>query len=141
MEELQDRLGYHFNTTELLEEAVHPAGTRPLQGSKRLALLGDSVLSTSLLDEWYNSEDTIGTLRCESGNDMLQSNACNKNLSCKGEASEIDDFINGHPAQKGHITRGTRATTVEAILGAVWIDSGMSMHAVDCVKDKFAIDK
>ncbi|KAJ5775828.1 uncharacterized protein N7511_000839 [Penicillium nucicola] len=127
MEELQDRLGYHFNTTELLEEAVHPAGTRPLQGNKRLALLGDSVLSTSLLDE------------C--GNDMLQSNACNKNLSCKGEASEIDDFINGHPAQKGHITLGTRATTVEAILGAVWIDSGMSMHAVDCVKDKFAIDK
>jgi dsRNA-specific ribonuclease len=65
MEELQDRLGYHFNSTPLLEEALHPAGTRPLQGNKRLALLGDSVLSTSLLDKWYDSEDTIGTLNCE----------------------------------------------------------------------------
>ncbi|KAJ5766694.1 uncharacterized protein N7511_004310 [Penicillium nucicola] len=72
---------------------------------------------------------------------MLQSNARNKILSCKGEATEIVNFITGHPAQKGHNIQGTRATTVEAILGAVWIDSGMSMHAVDCVKDKFAIDK
>ncbi|OQD75542.1 hypothetical protein PENANT_c153G11343 [Penicillium antarcticum] len=51
MEELEHRLGYHFKSTPLLEEALHPAGTRPLQGNKRLALLGDSVLSTSLLEE------------------------------------------------------------------------------------------
>jgi CBS domain containing-hemolysin-like protein len=68
LEELQDRLGYHFNSTPLLEEALHPAGTRPLQGNKRLALVGDSVLSTSLLDEWYDSENTIGTLNCEIAN-------------------------------------------------------------------------
>ncbi|CAI7593106.1 unnamed protein product [Penicillium viridicatum] len=130
MEELQDRLGYHFNSTPLLEEALHPAGTRPLQGNKRLALLGDSVLSTSLLDEWYDTED---------GDHTLRKNACNKHLSCKGEACELDDFITGQPAQKGEITNGTRATTVEAILGAVWIDSGMDIHAVDRVKANLGI--
>ncbi|KAJ5561014.1 hypothetical protein N7535_009211 [Penicillium sp. DV-2018c] len=131
MEELQDRLGYHFNSTPLLEEALHPAGTRPLQGNKRLALVGDSVLSTSLLDEWYgNTED---------GDHILRKNACNKHLSCKGEACELDDFITGQPAQNGEITNGTRATTVEAILGAVWIDSGKNIHAVDRVKANLGI--
>ncbi|OGE46740.1 hypothetical protein PENARI_c108G02119 [Penicillium arizonense] len=130
MEELQDRLGYHFNSTPLLEEALHPAGTRPLQGNKRLALVGDSVLSTSLLDEWYDTED---------GDHILRKNACNKHLSCKGEACELDDFITGQPAQKGEITNGTRATTVEAILGAVWIDSGKNIHAVDRVKANLGI--
>ncbi|OGE46908.1 hypothetical protein PENARI_c091G12167 [Penicillium arizonense] len=132
MEELQDRLGYHFNSTPLLEEALHPAGTRPLQGNKRLALVGDSVLSTSLLDEWYDTED---------GDHILRKNACNKHLSCKGEACELDDFITGQPAQKGEITNGTRATTVEAILGAVWIDSGKNIHAVDRVKANLGIDR
>ncbi|KAJ6022328.1 hypothetical protein N7499_002913 [Penicillium canescens] len=132
MEELQDRLGYHFKSIPLLEEALHPADTRPLQGNKRLALVGDSVLSTSLLDEWYDSGDTIGTLNyTENGDHILRKNACNKHLSCKGEAFELDDFITGQPAQKGEITNGTRATTVEAILGAVWIDSGMKIYAVD----------
>lgn len=40
----------------------------------------------------------------------------------------------GRPAQKGKISKGTRATTVEAILGAVWIDSGKNIHEVDRVK-------
>lgn len=61
MEELQDRIGYHFNSTQVLEEALHPAGTSPLQGNKRLALVGDSVLSISILDGWYDSKNTIGT--------------------------------------------------------------------------------
>lgn len=60
MEELQDRIGYHFNSTQVLEEALHPAGTSPLQGNRRLALVGDSVLSTSILDGWYDSENTTG---------------------------------------------------------------------------------
>jgi ribonuclease-3 len=60
-------------------------------------------------------------------------------LSCKGEACELDDFITSQPAQKGEITNGTRATTVEAILGAVWIDSGMNIHAVDRVKANLGI--
>lgn len=61
MEEFQDQIGYHFKSSNLLREALHPAGTAPPQGNKRLALVGDSVLSASLLDQWYSDENTTGT--------------------------------------------------------------------------------
>lgn len=48
--------------------------------------------------------------------------------------------MTGHPAQKGKISKRTRATTLEAILGAVWIDSGMNIHAVDRVKANLELD-
>jgi hypothetical protein len=45
---------------------------------------------------------------------MLRRNGCNEALGCKGETFELHNFITGQPAQKGEITNGTRATTVEA---------------------------
>lgn len=67
MEEFQDQIGYHFKSRNLLREALHPAGTAPPQGNKRLALLGDSVLSASLLDQWYSDGHTTGTFDHASG--------------------------------------------------------------------------
>ena len=61
-------------------------------------------------------------------------------MSSKGKNCGLDEYVTGHPAQKGKISKGTRATTVEAILGAVWIDSGMNIHAVDRVKAKLKLD-
>lgn len=61
MDELQDRIDYRFRSVQLLEEALHTAGTSPLQGNKRLALVGDSVLSISILDGWYDSKKNTGT--------------------------------------------------------------------------------
>lgn len=56
MDELQNRIRYHFKSVQLLEKALHPAGTSPLQGNKQLGLVGDSVLSISILDGWYDSK-------------------------------------------------------------------------------------
>lgn len=55
--ELEDLLDYHFNDHHLLEELLQAAGSSvsdptvhgDRHGNKRLALLGDSVLSTVLL--------------------------------------------------------------------------------------------
>lgn len=54
--------------------------------------------------------------------------------------SGLDKYVTPNPAQKGKISKGTRATTVEAILGAVWIDSEMDIHAVDRVKANLKLD-
>ncbi|CAG7957241.1 unnamed protein product [Penicillium salamii] len=54
-------IGYPFKSGNLLQEALHPAGTASSQGNKRLALGGDSILSASLLDQCYNDEDNTGT--------------------------------------------------------------------------------
>jgi dsRNA-specific ribonuclease len=67
LEEFQDQIGYHFKSSNLLREALHQAGTAPPQGNKRLALVGDSVLSASLLDQWYSNGDTTGTFDNASG--------------------------------------------------------------------------
>lgn len=60
-EELQDKIGYHFQSPEILREALQPAGTAPLQGNKRLALVGDSALVLSILDKTYQHNETIST--------------------------------------------------------------------------------
>jgi hypothetical protein len=67
MEEFQDQIGYNFKSTDLLREALHPAGTAPPQGNKLLALVDDSVLSASLLDQWYRNGDITGTFDNASG--------------------------------------------------------------------------
>lgn len=59
-------LQYHFSNSELLEEALLAAGAAAsskhiegdVQGNKRLALLGDSVLQEAVLEPWYNSEES-----------------------------------------------------------------------------------
>lgn len=60
MDELQRKIEYHFKSPRILCEALHPAGTAPLQGNKRLALVGDSALALSILDESYQRKETVG---------------------------------------------------------------------------------
>ncbi|KAJ6119037.1 hypothetical protein N7471_012988 [Penicillium samsonianum] len=115
-EELQDKIGYHFQSPEILREALQPAGTAPLQGNKRLALVGDSALVLSILDKSYQHNETIRK-------------HCN-----------LDRYLQKPPAQRGVITQYTRASALEAILGAVWFDSNMDIHAVDRVRKKLGLD-
>lgn len=58
--EFEEQIGHHFQSHALLDETLHAAGTAPLKGNKRLALVGDSVLSTILLSEWYEGGGSTG---------------------------------------------------------------------------------
>ncbi|CAG8091727.1 unnamed protein product [Penicillium salamii] len=140
-------IGHPFKSSNLLLEALHPTGTAPSQGNKRLALVGNSILSSSLLDQWYNDEDNTGTfdlapracaqsthLKKEAGHKLLKKEACNANLSLRGKEFGLDHYMKNNTAHKGKVPSGTRATTVEALLGAVWIDSGKNMDEVDRVR-------
>lgn len=60
-EELQDKIGYHLQSPAILREALQPSGTAPLQGNKRLALVGDWALALSVLDKSYQHNETIST--------------------------------------------------------------------------------
>lgn len=65
---LENLLGYHFSNHHLLEEVLQAAGSSvsdptvhgDQHGNKRLALLGDSVLSTVLLEHWYKRGQSTG---------------------------------------------------------------------------------
>jgi len=61
-------LQYRFSNHELLDEALLAAGAPAsskeiegeVQGNKRLALLGDSILQVAVLEPWYSSEKSTG---------------------------------------------------------------------------------
>ena len=68
--ELENLLDYHFSDHHLLEELLQAAGSSVSDptvygdqyGNKCLALLGDLVLSTVLLEQWYESSQSTGKL-------------------------------------------------------------------------------
>jgi ribonuclease-3 len=68
LKEAEEVIGYHFNNPTLLEEALQAAGAAASnphtkgdrEGNKRLALLGDALLSMMLLDHWYDSGKDTG---------------------------------------------------------------------------------
>ncbi len=61
-------IGYTFNDPLIVWEALNAAGSNVmraggrvfLDGNKRLALLGDSILKSALLDDWYIIGQTRG---------------------------------------------------------------------------------
>lgn len=68
LQDAQRILGYTFNNTEYLQEALLAAGAGMLQlrgrlvtdGNKRLALVGDAVLKVLLLQDWFGTEQSKG---------------------------------------------------------------------------------
>ena len=57
--------------------------------------------------------------------DIVQRVGSNANLDHVGRLHGLDAFICRNPAQGSHISPITMAATVEAILGAVYLDGGI----------------
>ena len=144
--EVESIIGYNFTDPLKLWEAVQAAGSGNISagtrhfpdGNKRLAVLGDTILRLVLVKEWYDSTDARGIsnllpftcLLSDRGigraNEIMQRVGSNANLDRTGRLYELDDFICRNPAQPGHISPNTMADTVEAILGAVYLDGGIN---------------
>ncbi|KAI4215355.1 MAG: hypothetical protein LQ351_002255 [Letrouitia transgressa] len=147
-------IGYHFSDTFLLCEAFQAAGSLMTldfrflgqrwfpEGNKRLAIIGDTVLQLALAEAWYEGSETRGisldssfdttvsAAHCsyttaERFNCARQEVGCNKNLNIIGRQNGLDRLIilAGGARQP---SVGTMAATVEAIIGAVYLDSGMT---------------
>lgn len=50
---VQLAIGHTFNNNDLLLEALDTTGMRTPESNQRLALLGDALIKTILLDSWY----------------------------------------------------------------------------------------
>jgi dsRNA-specific ribonuclease len=57
---VQNTLGYSFQDTNLLEEALDMTGLRSAGSNGRLAMIGDSRLKDVILDDWYASGASKG---------------------------------------------------------------------------------
>lgn len=149
---LQSKLGYTFKNPQYLWEAVqargsvsHPdevssAGTeRPgaglhnfPDGNKRLALLGDTILKLAILEDWYKGQESREKITRFIGNV-----GANPSLITIGRAKGLDALINKNPSDKGYPVGGrTIADTIEAIIGAVYVDSNSNVQIVKEVMQK-----
>lgn len=126
-------IGYEFEDRFLLWEALQAAGSgvvsagghRFIDGNKTLAMVGDTVLKLVLIEDMYQGGHSRGQIQS-----TVSYVGANANLSAVGLASGLSTVINAHPGQFGPVGPVTVASTVEAILGAVWYDSGKDLGAV-----------
>ncbi|EME42662.1 hypothetical protein DOTSEDRAFT_73478 [Dothistroma septosporum NZE10] len=128
--DLETILGYSFEDDDILREALWAAGpgsagTRKfLEGNKMLALVGDTAMKTILLHHSY----TKGRMRGETDRAM-QSALCNANLNNVGRANAVGQYIVLNNINST-VSKNMMATTVEAVFGAVFEDSGMDLEAM-----------
>lgn len=64
------------------------------------------------------------------GNNLVSTLGSNANLSDVARRVGLEDHIVVNPGHVGRVSDKTLATTVEAVLGAVYLDSGKGLDVV-----------
>lgn len=138
MEELEEKLGYHFNDPELLREALsHSSYYNEQLGrgehgycNERLEFLGDSVLSLIVsvyLFRTYaeNMEGDLTKIRASA--------VCEKALATYAAAIGLGDYLllgRGEDMNNGRHRPSITSDAFEAVLAAIYLDSGESCEPV-----------
>lgn len=122
---LGKELGYHFSDRELLAAALthSSAGT---VNNERLEFLGDAILSFTIAAELYRrfpqaNEGELSRLRA--------SLVKGETLAQLAQAMNLGRYLNlGHGESRsgGHTRTSTLADALEAIIGAVYLDGGLT---------------
>jgi ribonuclease III len=77
----------------------------------------------------------------EEGSNLVDDLASNDALSRIARENGLAKYIVKNPSQKGDIPPNTPASTVEAIFGAVWLDSNKDIKMVEQVGEAFHLIK
>ncbi|KAI9368478.1 hypothetical protein BJX61DRAFT_546490 [Aspergillus egyptiacus] len=125
---LQSKLNLPFSSTHHITQALCAAGVVTAEGNKPLALLGDTLLRLHLQLEGLSrgaSRKQIDT--------VLKQVALNTNLTRRCRELGIEAYIANNPSQGSYIPDTLMATTMEAIIGAYFVDQGRDLAAVGVV--------
>ncbi|PQE13240.1 hypothetical protein CJF30_00003113 [Rutstroemia sp. NJR-2017a BBW] len=127
---VQAILGYTFDDQELLWSALHAAGSLygGRDGNKTMAMLGDAVLKLVLLVDLIPTGASRGSLGSISN--LTDSIVANQNLADICTNTGIVGYINGNQSHVGAQSPRTTSATIEAILAAVYLDSGKNIDDV-----------
>ncbi|KAL2358725.1 RNAse III [Cryomyces antarcticus] len=117
--------GYEFTNPANLSEALDTTGLHRRESNQRLALLGDAALKLALLDDWYPTGYTKGC-----GHNIVVDIGGNASLARVGHECAISHYIVTHPGHFGRVSDKVVAATVEAIIGAIYVDSGKDIAVV-----------
>ncbi|KAK6006255.1 hypothetical protein QM012_006665 [Aureobasidium pullulans] len=127
---MEDVIGYRFQSNIYVIEAL----TLNVQGGNyRLAVLGDCKMDSAMIDDWY----TGGALR-KDWSQLRESLLSNTNLA----KVAFETGLASCAIPEGyHCSDNQAATLVEAVIGAVYIDSGCDMECVKSVMNTLGIRK
>lgn len=128
-EQLQDRLGYVFRDTALLQLALthpsiaHEAGS-PVQTNQRLEFLGDAVLQLVLTRELYEKFPGFGEGPLTKARAKLVNR---RTLAERAKHLNLGPHLivsRGEEIHGGRERPSALADTYEALLGAIFLDGG-----------------
>ncbi len=120
---LEKLLNYDFQNKDLLKEAVthRSAGSK---NNERLEFLGDSILNFVIAAKLFN----LSSASSEGDLSRLRASLVNKDgLFLVSQDLKLGDYLilgSGELKSGGHRRNSILADTVEAIFGAVYMDSG-----------------
>ncbi|MDG6229667.1 MAG: ribonuclease III domain-containing protein [Candidatus Thermoplasmatota archaeon] len=130
LKSLEKKIGYHFNNTSLLKTALtHKTyafeAMEPIEYNERLEFLGDSILNLIIAEKLYKTnayyaEGELTRRRAQLVN--------NKRLAEKGIKLGIGKYLylgKGEEQQNGRDNPTNLANAVEALLGAIYLDSDL----------------
>ena len=133
IERLQDKLGYHFRQEETLQQALtHSSfdGDKH-KNNQRLEYLGDAVLQLIISDELYRDEDLDEGQMTRLRSLIVRGDA----LSVAAKEFGLGKMLilgKGEELSGGREKSSILADTMEAVIGAIYVDGGMEM-ARSCV--------
>lgn len=132
LEKLQERIGYHFRSQQLLRHAmIHSSYTNESHteyedNNERLEFLGDAVLeliSSTFLYERY-PHDTEGELTR-----LRASIVCEPTLALCAREIDLGSYLimgRGEDATGGRGRDSITSDAMEALLGAIYLDGGLA---------------
>ncbi|THX87720.1 hypothetical protein D6D05_02025 [Aureobasidium pullulans] len=137
-------IGYHPRKPAefYLWEALQVAGSgqnliggrRVYDGNKRLAIVGDAAMASAIAGPWYEQDDTLGAW--DTKRQRLLSNA---NLARVAHETDLVGCMVVNPRNPVQASTKLAANLVEAVIGAVWLDSDESMSAVRQVMETLGL--
>ncbi|KAG9522142.1 hypothetical protein KCU93_g7155, partial [Aureobasidium melanogenum] len=127
--------GYLFEALQVAGSGqCRIAGRLAYEGNKRLAIVGDTAMTLAIAGPWYEKDDTLGDW--DSKRQRLLSN---NNLARIARETGLVECMVVNPRNPVQASTKLAANLVEAVIGAVWVDSNESIHAVRQVMEALGL--
>lgn len=131
--ELQNNISYNFNNINLLNQSfIHPSyanehNLKKIDTNQRLEFLGDAVLELVISDRLYKD-----MTNCEEGilTKQRAKIVCEENLYNVGIKLELYKYLlvgKGETIDKIKNNKSIMCDTVEALIGAIYLDSNINI--------------
>ncbi len=124
IDKLQNALGYHFNDIELLNQAItHRSAS--VKNNERMEFLGDAILGFQVAEFLFKKEEKVDEGQLSRMRSYLVRKDSLADIGRKLELSDVIILGQGELKSGGQNRDSIIADTVEAIIGAVYLDGGL----------------